>query len=56
MALSVSFTDASLVHIWQIQHGRLAMLAFLELLRHDIVNYTTGNDLDHFIIGLPAPY
>jgi len=40
----------------EIQHGRLAMLAFLELLRHDYLNYTTGNDLEHFIIGLPKPF
>jgi len=40
----------------EIQHGRLAMLGFLELLRHDWLNYSTGNDLDHFIIGLPYPY
>jgi len=40
----------------EIQHGRLAMLAFMELLRHDLVNLYTGNDLDHFIIGLPTPY
>lgn len=40
----------------EIQHGRLAMLAIMELFRHDIVNLTTGNDLDHFIIGLPKPF
>eukprot|EP00614_Pseudopedinella_elastica_P000389 CAMPEP_0172605714 /NCGR_PEP_ID=MMETSP1068-20121228/25914_1 /TAXON_ID=35684 /ORGANISM="Pseudopedinella elastica, Strain CCMP716" /LENGTH=206 /DNA_ID=CAMNT_0013408183 /DNA_START=294 /DNA_END=914 /DNA_ORIENTATION=+ len=40
----------------EIQHCRLGMLAFMELLRHDLVNLNTGNDLDHFIIGLPTPY
>jgi len=40
----------------EIQHGRLGMLAFMELLRHDIGNYFDGADPGHFIIGLPGPY
>ena len=40
----------------EIQHGRLAMLAFMELLRQDLVNLTTEKNLDHFILGLPNPY
>ena len=40
----------------EIQHGRLAMLAIMELFRQDYVNYSAGTNLDHFIIGLPAPY
>jgi hypothetical protein len=41
----------------ELQHGRLAMLAFLELLRHD-TQTMAGNDngLDHLISGLPFIY
>lgn len=42
----------------ELQHGRLAMLAFLELLRHDSQNYISpGFDgLDKLITGLPFLY
>ncbi len=42
----------------ELQHGRLAMLAFLELLRHDSQNMMVpGFDgLDHLITGLPFIY
>lgn len=42
----------------ELQHGRLAMLAFLELLRHDSQNLVTpGFDgLDNLITGLPFLY
>merc|ERR1712029_742943 len=41
----------------ELQHGRLAMLSFLELLRHD-TQTLAGNDdgLDHLISGLPFIY
>jgi hypothetical protein len=41
----------------ELQHGRLAMLAFLELARHD-TQTLAGNDngLDHLISGLPFIY
>ena len=41
----------------ELQHGRLAMLAFLELARHDSQTLA-GNDngLDHLISGLPFIY
>ena len=42
----------------ELQHGRLAMLAFLELIRHDSQNLTVpGFDgLDNLITGLPFLY
>jgi len=42
----------------ELQHGRLAMLAVLELLRHDSQNLVTpGFDgLDNLITGLPFLY
>mmetsp|Transcript_5841 Transcript_5841/g.12978 ORF Transcript_5841/g.12978 Transcript_5841/m.12978 type:complete len:196 (+) Transcript_5841:49-636(+) len=42
----------------ELQHGRLAMLAFLELLRHDSQNFVSpGFDgLDNMITGLPFMY
>lgn len=42
----------------ELQHGRLAMLATLELLRHDSQNFVKpGFDgLDHLITGLPFLY
>jgi hypothetical protein len=42
----------------ELQHGRLAMLAMLELLRHDSQNMMSpGFDgLDHLITGLPFLY
>ena len=42
----------------ELQNGRLAMLAFLELLRHDSQNLVQpGFDgLDHLITGLPFLY
>lgn len=42
----------------ELQHGRLAMLAFLELVRHDSQNYVQpGFDgLDNLITGLPFLY
>ncbi|KAG8466859.1 hypothetical protein KFE25_008238 [Diacronema lutheri] len=42
----------------ELQHGRLAMLAFLELLRHDSQNYVKPmfDGLDHLITGLPFLY
>jgi NADH:ubiquinone oxidoreductase subunit 6 (subunit J) len=42
----------------ELQHGRLAMLAFLELIRHDSQNLTVpGFDgLDNLITGLPFIY
>lgn len=42
----------------ELQNGRLAMLAFLELLRHDSQNFVQpGFDgLDHMITGLPFLY
>ena len=42
----------------ELQHGRLAMLAILELLRHDSQNLVTpGFDgLDNLITGLPFLY
>ena len=42
----------------ELQHGRLAMLAFLELLRHDSQNYVKPmfDGLDHMITGLPFLY
>jgi hypothetical protein len=42
----------------ELQHGRLAMLAILELLRHDSQNFVSpGFDgLDHLITGLPFLY
>jgi len=42
----------------ELQNGRLAMLAFLELLRHDSQNYISpGFDgLDNMITGLPFLY
>jgi hypothetical protein len=42
----------------ELQHGRLAMLAILELLRHDSQNLVSpGFDgLDHMITGLPFLY
>ena len=42
----------------ELQNGRLAMLAFLELIRHDSQNFVSpGFDgLDHLITGLPFLY
>ena len=42
----------------ELQHGRLAMLAILELLRHDSQNsIVPGFDgLDHLITGFPFLY
>eukprot|EP00967_Tisochrysis_lutea_P019776 scaffold22496_cov27-Tisochrysis_lutea.AAC.1 len=42
----------------ELQHGRLAMLAILELLRHDAQNFVVpGFDgMDHLITGLPFLY
>lgn len=44
--------------VQELQHGRLAMLAILELLRHDSQNLISpGFDgLDHLITGLPFLY
>jgi len=41
----------------ELQHGRLAMLSFMELIRHD-TQTLAGNDdgLDHLISGLPFIY
>jgi hypothetical protein len=35
-----------------------AQLAIMELFRHDLLNIfgLPGNDIEHFIIGLPAPF
>jgi hypothetical protein len=42
----------------ELQHGRLAMLAFLELIRHDSQNLVTPafDGYDHLITGLPFIY
>lgn len=42
----------------ELQHGRLAMLAFLELLRHDSQNFVTPafDGYDKLITGLPFLY
>jgi hypothetical protein len=42
----------------ELQHGRLAMIAILELLRHDSQNLVKPmfDGLDHLITGLPFLY
>jgi Chlorophyll A-B binding protein len=50
--------DIDTLQLNELQNGRLAMLAFLELLRHDSQNYIQpGFDgLDNLITGLPFLY
>lgn len=42
----------------ELQHGRLAMIAFLELLRHDSQNFIKPafDGYEHMITGLPFLY
>ena len=41
----------------ELSHGRLAMIAILELLRHDSQNFVGGMyPTDHLITGLPFLY
>lgn len=54
----VGKNDIEELQLNELQHGRLAMLAILELLRHDSQNMVSpGFDgLDHLITGLPFLY
>jgi hypothetical protein len=40
----------------ELQHGRLAMLAIMELLRHDSQNFVAPDLAGKFILGLPGAY
>lgn len=55
---SRSFTELEKRQTQELQHGRLAMLATMELLRHDSQNLVSpGFDgLDNLITGLPFLY
>jgi len=47
--------DKAKAEAQEITHGRLAMLATLELLRHDSQNFISGTS-EHLITGLPFLY
>jgi len=54
--LNVDDATATQRKTQELAHGRLAMLGFLELLRHDSQNFVAHDDPTHFIIGLATPY
>ena len=56
--LKLEFAEIEKRQLNELQHGRIAMLAILELLRHDSQNYVSpGFDgLDNLITGFPFLY